>query len=98
MFQEIANKLRNNVDIGNEVVNACKNYISRCVELCWLMRIQDPPCVLNWNIASDKHFNTEMYKFYLTTGQELAYIVWPAMYLYEGGPLVMKGVAEGKKV
>ena len=79
-------------------MNACKKYISRCVELCWLMRIQDPPCALSWAIPSDKRFNSEMFKFYLTTGQEVAYVVWPAMYLYESGPLVMKGVAEGKKV
>lgn len=96
--KEITNKLRNNQDIGDQVVDACKNYITRCVELCWLMRIQDPPVVLNWSIAKDRVFDTDTYKYYLSTGKELDYVVWPSMYLYDGGPLIMKGVAEGRKV
>ena len=98
LYKEISNKLRNNPEIGSEVVDACKTYITRCVELCWLMRIQDPPVVLSWNIPDDKKFTTDTYKHYLSTGQEMAFVVWPCMYLHEGGPLVAKGVAEGRKV
>ena len=54
--------------------------------------------IITWNIPNDKTFNTDVYKYYLSTGKILDYVVWPAMYLYEGGPLIMKGVAEGKKV
>ena len=62
------------------------------------MCIQDPPVVLNWSIPKDRVFDTDVYKYYLSTGQQLDYVVWPSMYLYDGGPLIMKGVAEGKKV
>lgn len=96
--KEIVIKLRNNQDFGDQIVDACKRYITRCVELCWLMRIQDPPVVLSWAIPEDRVFDTNTYKYYLSTGKELDYVVWPCMYMFDGGPMIMKGVAEGKKV
>jgi hypothetical protein len=34
----------------------------------------------------------------MTSGRQVSYMVWPALLLDEGGALVCKGVAEGKKV
>lgn len=68
-----------------------KAYVQDCLKLSWLMVIQDPPMVIVLNPQSDAYNNFREYK---TRGKYLNYVVWPALLLEEGGPLVMKGVAE----
>lgn len=40
-------------------------------------------------------FNRDVYKEYTKSGRYLDYVVWPVMFLHEGGPILMKGVAQG---
>lgn len=42
-------------------------------------------------------FEKETFKEYTTRGKFLDFIVWPALYLHKGGPLLAKGIAEGSK-
>ena len=70
-------------------------YIRRCIEICWLMVVQDPPMVLD-NTKPDQ-FDTARYRGYQHNGPYTAYIVWPAIRLHNDGPLLSKGVAEGTK-
>lgn len=35
------------------------------------------------------------FKDYTKTGRYVDFVVWPALYLHEGGPLLCKGVAQG---
>ncbi|XP_033743669.1 uncharacterized protein LOC117329699 [Pecten maximus] len=68
------------------------SYSRSCVELCWYMCLQDPPVVMMATItdkATKDHFRA-----YTRSGKFLGYIVWPALFLYEGGPLLYKGVAQ----
>lgn len=95
--KEVLTKLRKNDEFDEKVIEACTSYITKCVELCWLMRVQDPPVCLTWDVPEDKSFNTEVYRAYTKSGHHIEYVVWPAMYLYEGGPVLMKGVAQGDK-
>ncbi|XP_060591775.1 DNA ligase 1-like isoform X2 [Ruditapes philippinarum] len=96
--KEVMTKLRKNDLFGEAVVEACTKYISKCVEVCWLMRVQDPPVTLYWNVPDDRSFNSDVYRAYTKSGTHVEYVVWPAMYLHEDGPLLMKGVAQGQKV
>jgi len=41
-------------------------------------------------------FDTKMFKSYTKTGPRLAFVVWPALMLHKGGPVVCKGVAQGR--
>lgn len=59
------------------------------------MRVQDPPVSLSWSVPDDNSFNSDIYRAYTKRGSHVEYVVWPAMYLYEGGPILMKGVAQG---
>lgn len=61
------------------------------------MRVQDPPVTLTWNVPDDRSFNTDVYRAYTKSGNHIEYVVWPTMYLYENGPILMKGVAQGIK-
>ncbi|KAL4230262.1 hypothetical protein ACF0H5_010648 [Mactra antiquata] len=93
--KEIIGKLRANENFPDKTVDVTMPYITKCVELCWYMRVQDPPVVLSWSTPIDKTFDTDMYRGYLKNGTHVEYVVWPAMYLCEGGPTLSKGVAQG---
>ena len=60
------------------------------------MVVQDPPIALD-NSKPEK-FDTTKYRGYQHNGLYTAYVVWPAITLYKEGPMLSKGVAEGKKL
>ncbi|XP_053392088.1 uncharacterized protein LOC128554801 [Mercenaria mercenaria] len=75
-----------------------ENYIDKCITLCWLMAIQDPPVYID--VETQRHdakLDTERYKHYTQSGTAVDYIVWPVLYLHEGGHILCKGIAQGKK-
>ncbi|KAK3602811.1 hypothetical protein CHS0354_026362 [Potamilus streckersoni] len=71
-----------------------QEFASECVQLCWLMAIQDPPVVLAEDPVHGSRFDTNIYKHYTNSGDTFDYIVWPALLLHKGGPLLTKGVAQ----
>ena len=70
-------------------------FTRKCVELTWLMCVQEPPVVFDSLDHYDK-FDTNCYKAFMKQGKTVDYYVWPALLLHEGGPLLAKGVAQGK--
>ena len=73
-----------------------KAFITKGIELCWLMCIQDPPMVLHFSGTVGNSFDETLFKAYTKAGKKIKYVVWPAVALYEGGQTLMKGVAQGK--
>lgn len=67
------------------------------IELCWLMAIQDPPVYFDSMIQSqgEKKFDSQLYRPYTKSGNLIKYIVWPVLYLHEGGSILCKGIAQG---
>ena len=60
---------------------------------------EDVLVVMNETIGSKKEgtvFNKELFKEYTRRGKYIDYIVWPALLLHSDGPLLGKGVAQGK--
>ncbi|XP_052794310.1 myosin-1B-like [Mya arenaria] len=72
-----------------------KPYVKECVELCWLMSIQDPPVVVAQEVQHGENFDTDFYKAYTKSGPLVDFVVWPALCLHENGPLLCKGIAQG---
>ena len=69
-------------------------FARKCVELCWLMAVQDPPLVFgSLPLCRDK-FNADLYREYTRSGTRIDFPVWPALHLYENGPVLSKGVVE----
>ena len=75
--------------------DAVQTYINTCVELCWYMVVQDPPVVMRRDRPS--MFDTRLYREYTSRGQYVDFVVWPTLYLHEGGAVLAKGVAQGRK-
>ncbi|XP_045211144.2 uncharacterized protein LOC123562579 isoform X2 [Mercenaria mercenaria] len=79
------------LDIGFLEENSLKAFMRECLKLSWLMVIQDPPMTM---VMKPEDQEYENFKAYKTRGRHLAFVVWPALLLEEGGPLIMKGIAE----
>ncbi|XP_052794372.1 uncharacterized protein LOC128227669 isoform X2 [Mya arenaria] len=72
-------------------------FIKKCLFLCWMMVVQSPPMVFDKNTEEGTKLESALYKQYTQTGDVLEYVVWPALFLHEDGPIVCKGVARPKK-
>lgn len=72
--------------------SGCEVFVDRCIELCWMMNIQDPPMYLQFE--SSDVIDRSMFRLFTRNGERLEYVVWPALLLHENGPLVQKGVAQ----
>eukprot|EP00105_Crassostrea_gigas_P000956 XP_011412938.1 PREDICTED: intracellular protein transport protein USO1 isoform X15 [Crassostrea gigas] len=80
-------------------VAACpltKLYARQCASLSWKMRIRDPPLFVRFEFRCGTTFNADVLKRYTKTGGYLDFLVWPALYLHEKGPVLAKGVAQPK--
>ncbi|KAL4223381.1 hypothetical protein ACF0H5_016851 [Mactra antiquata] len=69
-------------------------YIDKCIELCWLMVVQDPPLVLTFKSDMKSEFDEKMFRFYTKRGRHVEYFVWPMLSI-SGGSMLAKGVAQG---
>ena len=74
--------------------SGCEQYIKSCVEVCWFMAAQDPPVVFGTEWKEGEKFHPKVFKPYTRTGDLISFVVWPPLYLQEGGPLLSKGVAQ----
>ncbi|XP_061184927.1 girdin-like [Saccostrea echinata] len=82
------------VDVS--VSSKTKLYARQCASLCWRMSIRDPPIFVRFEFRRGTEFNTDILRRYTKTGGYVDFIVWPALYLHESGPVLSKGVAQPK--
>ncbi|VDI56571.1 Hypothetical predicted protein [Mytilus galloprovincialis] len=75
--------------------DCCLAYIESCVNLCYYVAVQDPPMVIDF--VTGQIFDKQSWKEYTRSGTEVEYVVWPALYLYKGGPIMSKGVVQPKE-
>ncbi|XP_061188034.1 uncharacterized protein LOC133196111 [Saccostrea echinata] len=66
------------------------DYLDILVELTWNMVVQDPPMTLNFAKNGEK-IDEKSFKHYSKKGNVALVCVWPALHLYNGGPIVSKG-------
>ncbi|KAL3878451.1 hypothetical protein ACJMK2_030801 [Sinanodonta woodiana] len=74
-----------------------KRYIDKCTDVCWYMSVQDPQLVIDGSKSPDDKFDSIKHREYTKKGPYEDFVVWPALYLHKGGPMLSKGVAQGKK-
>ncbi|KAK3593598.1 hypothetical protein CHS0354_018694 [Potamilus streckersoni] len=80
-----------------EAVNV-KRYIDKCTEVCWYMSVQDPQLFMEGDQSPEGKFDSSKYREYTKKGPYEEFVVWPVLYLYRGGPMLSKGVAQGSKL
>eukprot|EP00105_Crassostrea_gigas_P020165 XP_011438886.1 PREDICTED: uncharacterized protein LOC105336327 [Crassostrea gigas] len=84
--------------IKQRVYDSCKEYIEKCVELCWMMRIQDPPIYMEADYQPNSPFDSNKMRSYTKAGKLVHFVVWPTFFFHKDGPLLAKGVVQGRKL
>ncbi|CAC5416650.1 GOLGB1 [Mytilus coruscus] len=68
------------------------SFFEKCVHICWSMTIQDPVMYLDEDVPADTQIDKNTYKEFVKSGNTVAFVVWPALFLHKDGPLLYKGV------
>lgn len=71
-----------------------QKFIVKCFQLCWMMLAQYPPMVMDFTSQPGTPYNQALFEVYTTRGANVAYVVWPPVYLHKDGPVVCKGYVE----
>lgn len=93
--EDFTNVIRRYVSLGQKELPRLVAYTNKCVELTWFMCVHDPPICLDVAVGHES-FDTNRYKPFTKSGTSVDYYVWPPLLLHEGGPLLAKGVAQGR--
>ena len=80
-------------DLLNENSNNVYAFASKLNRLVAAMLCQTPPCVLKVP-SQGSQFKKDKCRAYLNSGAYIDYNVWPTLYLYSGGPILSKCVAQ----
>lgn len=70
------------------------SFFEKCVYICWGMAIQDPVMYLDVDVQAETQIDKNTYKEFVKSGNTVAFVVWPALFLHKDGPLVYKGVVQ----
>lgn len=70
------------------------HFIKRCSQLCWMMAIQDPPMYLDFGPEKGSVIDKNVFRLYTKSGENVDFLVWPAVFLHKNGPIVQKGVLQ----
>ncbi|CAC5392364.1 unnamed protein product [Mytilus coruscus] len=70
------------------------SFFEKCVHICWSMAIQDPVMYLDEDVPADTQIDKNTYKEFVKSGNTVAFVVWPALFLHKDGPLLYKGVVQ----
>lgn len=79
--------------LHKEVLKTELKFVTNCCELCWLMRLSDPPLVIEYKNLEGTSFDASKFTKYNFVGNKVELIVWPALLLHEKGTYVRKGIA-----
>lgn len=93
-MNDLQKKIGDKINKGNhnQIVRC---YIDECVRLTYFMNVQNPPMKL-YQVEKGTEFNSNVFRQYTRTGKTVDYVVWPALLLYEDGPVASKGVVQVK--
>ena len=58
------------------------------------MAIQDPVMHLDEELTPDTAYDKSVYREFIKSGNKVAFVVWPALFFHEDGPLLIRGVVQ----
>ena len=69
-------------------------FFEKCFTLCWKMIVQNPRMILVEGPPRGNTYDRTVFREFTSSGSKVVFTVWPALYLHEGGPLLVKGVVK----
>lgn len=76
---------------------ALQKFTDETFDICLLMCVQDPQVYIENVTENPGSFDSTKYKAYTRSGKTVEFVVWPPLYLHKDGPMLAKGIAQGKK-
>ena len=61
------------------------------------MVIKEPSMVLEYDQMEGKLIDRNLFSVYTKSGSVVDSVIWPALILYKSGPILSKGVVQGKE-
>ncbi|KAK3577655.1 hypothetical protein CHS0354_018279 [Potamilus streckersoni] len=93
--------LSNEFGISSKDYPDTSKYLASCIDFCWKMGVQEKPMHLDTLAEKEdgleRIFVQDKFKAYTKSGKRVAYLVWPALFVHEGGAMLAKGIAQGCK-
>lgn len=80
--------------ITEEQIDQCEQFVNKCVELCWLMAVSNPPVYMLGDLKSGELIDSNLFRHFTKSGDYSEYVVWPALLLHKNGPVMCKGVVQ----
>lgn len=81
---------------GQNYGTLANEYIKKCSEICWMMNVQNPPILLDFDLKYGYIIDQHAFTTFRKNGDYVNYVVWPAVYSYRNGPLLCKGIVESQ--
>lgn len=72
----------------------CQTYIRKCIQLCWMMYVQEPAMELVFEFYAGQDIDENQVKAYRKRGLKINYLVWPLLLLHHDGPVAQKGIVQ----
>ncbi|KAL4230708.1 hypothetical protein ACF0H5_011083 [Mactra antiquata] len=98
-YQSKVGNMFPHIPCDNPEFDHWNRYRDACLNIAWLMAIQDPPVYLECGDESCKsgdNHDSSRYKEYSNPGDMVDFPVWPATYMKQGGLILQTGVAQCK--
>ncbi|KAK3582920.1 hypothetical protein CHS0354_009727 [Potamilus streckersoni] len=99
LSEQIYAVIETSQDMPFSALPMTSKYLKRCINLCWEMGVQEKPLhmdsISKLDACVGKSFDKDKFRPYTKSGETVAFVVWPSLYLHEGGPILVKGFAQG---
>nr|XP_022289483.1 E3 ubiquitin-protein ligase TRIM36-like isoform X2 [Crassostrea virginica] len=76
------------------VLKKVQQYTAKCLEVCLLMNMWDPPLAIGSSPAKRSVFDSTIYKEFWKRGNTVDFVVWLPLYMHKNGSLLHKGVVQ----
>ncbi|KAH3834973.1 uncharacterized protein LOC127879376 [Dreissena polymorpha] len=82
--------------LENETIReSLDTFAKQAVQIIWMMKVQQPPMELLWADPESK-YDKQLFSFYVRQGEIVAQCIWPAVLLHKKGPVMARGIVQGK--
>lgn len=90
----VLKKIKDTYNTVNNIDSDIQPYIKILTSLCTNMLKTEPNLVFGTTPQRGDSFTLKDYRVYTSNGTKVDYMTFPTLYLYEGGPILFKGIVQ----
>ncbi|CAC5426605.1 unnamed protein product [Mytilus coruscus] len=97
IYEDSVCLLRKECNLSDNQIKFCETYIRKCVLNCFYMLTSEKPMYMKWTFYQGDVIDSLSLENFKSEGTRVDFMVWPALYLFYGGPLLNKGFVKAMK-